>query len=378
MNKNNNVEVFVVDEKEIPSIVTSQFSNLQKLTNKYEEALTKANSAKESAEIAHEKSAGLFEKKEAIKALQDAQLNTAEALIVMNDVQKLTLEYQEKITQITQYLFGLGVSNIAANRSVVRQLELKLKGASKEELSDLARQELLNVVKQLKAQEDIMEKQSKLSSKVQDHDKKIKEQEKMGFDLGDRIDVAEDSIKKNDTKHSEHEARQDQKLRKHDEILAKHERKDSEQDDLLDKGQKKDAEHDRRLDEQAAKDAEHDRRLAEQAAKDAEHDRKFQAQEEKDAEHDRKLMAQEEKDAEHDRKLAEQVAKDEEHDRLLEEGKKRDLEQDKIIGTLRDQINELENKLESVEQDKYNKKWGYISLFVGIVALILSVIQFVL
>lgn len=336
MKKDNDVEVVVVDEAEIPNIVTSQFSSLQELSNKYEDALTKAKSAKEAAETAHEKSAGLFKKKEAIEALQDAQLDTAEALISMTDVQKLTLEYQEKITQITQYLFGLGVSNIAANRSVVRQLELKLKGASKEELSELARQELLNVVKQLKAQEDIMEKQSKLSSKVHDHDKRIKEQEKKGFDLGDRIDEAEDSIKRNDTKHSEHEARQDQKLKKHDELLAKHERKD------------------------------------------AEHDRKFLAQEEKDAEHDRKFLAQEEKDVEHDRKLAEQVAKDEEHDRLLEEGKKRDLEQDKIIGTLRDQINELENKLESVEQDKFNKKWGYISLFVGIVGLILSVIQFVL
>ena len=238
MKKDNDVEVVVIDEAEIPNIVTSQFSSLQELSNKYEDALTKAKSAKEAAETAHEKSAGLFKKKEAIEALQDAQLDTAEALISMTDVQKLTLEYQEKITQITQYLFGLGVSNIAANRSVVRQLELKLKGASKEELSELARQELLNVVKQLKAQED--------------------------------------------------------------------------------------------------------------------------------------------KDVEHDRKLAEQVAKDEEHDRLLEEGKKRDLEQDKIIGTLRDQINELENKLESVEQDKFNKKWGYISLFVGIVGLILSVIQFVL
>lgn len=364
MKKDNDVEVVVVDEAEIPNIVTSQFSSLQELSNKYEDALTKAKSAKEAAETAHEKSAGLFKKKEAIEALQDAQLDTAEALISMTDVQKLTLEYQEKITQITQYLFGLGISNIAANRSVVRQLELKLKGASKEELSELARQELLNVVKQLKAQEDIMEKQSKLSSKVHDHDKRIKEQEKKGFDLGDRIDEAEDSIKRNDTKHSEHEARQDQKLKKHDELLAKHERKDAEHDELLDKGKKKDEEQ--------------DRRLAEQVEKDAEHDRKFLAQEEKDAEHDRKFLAQEEKDVEHDRKLAEQVAKDEEHDRLLEEGKKRDLEQDKIIGTLRDQINELENKLESVEQDKFNKKWGYISLFVGIVGLILSVIQFVL
>ena len=230
MKKDNDVEVVVVDEAEIPNIVTSQFSSLQELSNKYEDALTKAKSAKEAAETAHEKSAGLFKKKEAIEALQDAQLDTAEALISMTDVQKLTLEYQEKITQITQYLFGLGVSNIAANRSVVRQLELKLKGASKEELSELARQELLNVVKQLKAQEDIMEKQSKLSSKVHDHDKRIKEQEKKGFDLGDRIDEAEDSIKRNDTKHSEHEARQDQKLKKHDELLAKHERKDAEHD----------------------------------------------------------------------------------------------------------------------------------------------------
>ncbi len=364
MNKNNNVEVVVVDEKEIPGIVTSQFLNLQKLTNKYEEALTKANSAKESAEIAHEKSAGLLKKKEAIEALQGAQLDTADALIAMTDVQKLTLEYQEKITQITQYLFGLGVSNIAANRSVVRQLELKLKGASKEELSELARQELLNVVKQLKAQEDIMEKQSKLSSKVKDHDKKIKEQEKMGFELGDRIDVAEDSIKKNDTKHSEHEARQDQKLRKHDEILAKHERKDSEHDDLLDKGQKKDAEH--------------DRRLAEQAAKDVEHDRKFQAQEEKDAEHDRKLMVQEEKDVEHDRKFAEQVAKDAEHDRLLEESKKRDLDQDEKIEALKSQVNILEHKLKDIEQEKLNRKWGYVSFVIAIIGLILSLIQFVL
>ena len=350
MKKNNEVEVVVVNETDIPSIVTSQFSNLQELSNKYEHALIKAKSAKESAELAHGKSAGFFKKKEAIEALQDAQLDTADALISMTDVQKLTLEYQEKITQITQYLFGLGVSNIAANRSVVRQLELKLKGASKEELSELARQELLTVVKQLKAQEDIMEKQSKLSSKVQDHDKRIKEQEKKGFDLGDRIDVAEDSIKKNETKHSEHEARQDQKLKKHDEILAKHERKDAEHDDLLDKGQKKDAEH--------------DQRLAEQVAKDAEHDRKFQAQEEKDEEHDRKL--------------AEQAAKDEEHDSLIEENQKRNLEQDEIIEVLKNQIRELESKVEDVERAKFNRKWGYVSLIVAIIGLAISLIQFVL
>ena len=59
-----------------------------------------------------------------------------------------------EITEI--YLFGLGVSNLAMNRSVVRGVEMRLKGASEEELDELARQEILGVVRQLKAQEDIM------------------------------------------------------------------------------------------------------------------------------------------------------------------------------------------------------------------------------
>ena len=70
----------------------------------------------------------------------------------------MSFEYQKKLGEITKYLFGLGVTNIAMNRSVVRELELKLQGASAEELDEFARRELLGVVKQLKAQEDIMKK----------------------------------------------------------------------------------------------------------------------------------------------------------------------------------------------------------------------------
>lgn len=71
-------------------------------------------------------------------------------------------------------MFALGAANIAANRSVVRELELKLKGATKEELDEFARNEILTVIKQLKAQEDIMKKQSDLTEKVKAHEVTLK------------------------------------------------------------------------------------------------------------------------------------------------------------------------------------------------------------
>lgn len=63
-------------------------------------------------------------------------------------------------------MFGLGVSNIAVNRTIVRELELRLEHASEEEIDDMARQELLNVVHDLKAQEDITKKQTDFSLRL--------------------------------------------------------------------------------------------------------------------------------------------------------------------------------------------------------------------
>ena len=155
---------------QVPSIIQEQFNGLKVLKQNVSEATKKAEAAKDSAKSAKEKSAGLFHKREAIESLQEATVDLADAQISAAQAQQVSFEYQQKIAEITKYLFALGVSNIAMNRSVVRELEFKLKGASEEELDEFARQEIIAVVKQLKAQEDIMKKQSDLTEKVKAHE----------------------------------------------------------------------------------------------------------------------------------------------------------------------------------------------------------------
>ena len=83
---------------------------------------------------------------------------------------------QNRIIEATKAILALGVSNIAANRSVYRQLELKMKGASEEELSDFARNEVLAVMQQLNDQQDMMARHNKLSEKVHEQNVLLKNQ----------------------------------------------------------------------------------------------------------------------------------------------------------------------------------------------------------
>lgn len=80
---------------------------------------------------------------------------------------------QKKIINATEAVFTLGVSSIAANRSVYQQLEMKLQGASEQELSDYAQKEILAVMKQLNEHLDIMAKQEHLKDKLHQQQESI-------------------------------------------------------------------------------------------------------------------------------------------------------------------------------------------------------------
>ena len=153
-----NTDILSVELKtsQVPSIIQEQFNGLKALKDNVTKASQKAEAAKKSAQAAKEMSAGLFQKKQAIESLQEATADLADAQICSAEAQEVSFTYQQKLAEMTKLLFALGVSNIAMNRSIVRELELKLKGASEEELDELARREIISVVTQLKAQEDIM------------------------------------------------------------------------------------------------------------------------------------------------------------------------------------------------------------------------------
>ena len=56
---------------------------------------------------------------------------------------------QSKMAEFSSKLYAIGLMGIASNRMVVRQIKLRLENASKEELSELARQELEKVIYEL-------------------------------------------------------------------------------------------------------------------------------------------------------------------------------------------------------------------------------------
>jgi hypothetical protein len=151
---------------DLPNIISGQVKELNDLGIKVENARDRAESAQTSANKAYIISAGFGKKKAAIEELQLAVYDLAKAVVSEAETQKTAFNFQTQLAEITKYLFGLGVSNLALNRSVVRELELKLSGASAEELSDLAKQEALNVIRQLKAQEDILIKLEQFDNKV--------------------------------------------------------------------------------------------------------------------------------------------------------------------------------------------------------------------
>ncbi len=177
------------NEKDLPDMIQEQIKELNELEKSVNEAIHAADEAKNSAISAKYKSAGFGKKKIAIEELQSAGVDLAEAVQSGAEAQKISFEFQTKLAQISKYLFGLGVSNIASNRFVVRELEMRLKGASQEELSELARQELMTVVKQLKEQEDIHRKLENIFKTIKIHGESLKVQSQKSQQIDEQLQV---------------------------------------------------------------------------------------------------------------------------------------------------------------------------------------------
>lgn len=159
-----NVKLSVED---MPSVVQKSVVGLIEVEKKVNYALKKANEAKESAfSNSSQKVRLVFGHKKNIESINEVLCDVAEATGELADAQTIILDYMRKLSEVTKYLFQLGVSNIAANRAVVHELEKQLGAAKTGELSPYARQELLATIAQLKSQQDFMDKQDKTYTEV--------------------------------------------------------------------------------------------------------------------------------------------------------------------------------------------------------------------
>lgn len=129
---------------------------------------------------------------ESMVKIQKATYYLSNVVISLTKNQTIFWDYLKKISEITKFLFNLGISNIATNNIVVNYLEKKLSDATKEELDDLAREEIENVVKRLKKQQELESRYEDFKKNIK---KEMKDNQELIFELTNEIKLLKEEIK---------------------------------------------------------------------------------------------------------------------------------------------------------------------------------------
>lgn len=166
-----------INEIDLVSNIETIYIKIKDLSQDVDKAVSMAKASCNHAILLKED--GSFNNKVAIQDLQISIRALAIASIKQAKALETSYNFHKSLAELTSALFMLGVSNIASNRCVVRELEMRLKGASEEQISDLARQELQSIVKQLKGKEDILKKQEFMANKLKTHDNLLEVQKKI-------------------------------------------------------------------------------------------------------------------------------------------------------------------------------------------------------
>lgn len=223
--------VISVNTDNIPDIVAGRIEDISALEKEVENSESSAKAAMEYVGTQmtryEEKGFWIFRHragntKDIVEDTQEAVERLASAQQVSVNALKKSFEFQKKLAETSKYLFELGCANITVNRIAVRAIEAKLNGASKGEISELARQEMMAVVRQLKEQEDILKKQESLTSKVKENVSRLDEKDALDKEQSDKI-----SSLSNENKE------QNKKLDKIHNTLSEKERIDAEQSQRL-------------------------------------------------------------------------------------------------------------------------------------------------
>lgn len=191
----------MIQENQLSEMIADQVQSIKDISEKIQVAEKLAKDTKTLSEAAKDKKAGIFFNKGAIESIQDAVAGINKLTEQNTESQKLMFEYMKKLAQITKNLIIIGCSSIAMNRATVRELELKLSGASKEKLSDLAKKEILNIITELKQKEDMMSKQEQLttevhtqSNKLNNFDTKLREKDNLDSHQSQQINSLTDMV----------------------------------------------------------------------------------------------------------------------------------------------------------------------------------------
>ncbi len=140
---------------ELPEVIGAIFKELQSLKGQVRRAGRYAEAAKSTADNAQRTRRSWFifhNHGDAIRRLQGAVSTLADVQVTTAQAQRVSFDYQERVGELTKYLFALGAADEESCQTVLHELEEKLYGPDGKDLSELVRRELLGVVQQLQNQ----------------------------------------------------------------------------------------------------------------------------------------------------------------------------------------------------------------------------------
>lgn len=196
-------EEIQVNLADLPNIISDKIQLMDKLDKKVQNAQKAAKVAEEKAKELK----GFKEKKflwmkwksgdtkENVEGTQSAVSALAEAQKASADAQDLSFKFQKELADTSEYLFYLGCYNIAANESMIANLNEQLKSGSVNGvlLSAKVKEQFRNVVKRLVEQKDVLYRQQKIEEKAKFQDGEL---QKLNDELKKREEEAKDRDKK--------------------------------------------------------------------------------------------------------------------------------------------------------------------------------------
>lgn len=196
MEKDEKLDILNMPESEVPAVINEKFDQLAEIKSEIQDLQSSSIEIKNNALIVKNKKVGIFNKKNAIKDLQTLTVDISNNQVANAEITNKILMYQQKIAETMKFLLGLGVTNLATNRAVVKQLKDRLESAQDGSIDEYEEKEILSVLRQLKAQEDMLEKQKRIGEKINELKAKTCKIEKENISLTESLNIANYKIKK--------------------------------------------------------------------------------------------------------------------------------------------------------------------------------------
>lgn len=146
-------------DPEVLGDIERRITDIARLATAVEASGKEAAEASEAAKHAKAISSGLFRPNETTKALQDAVVEGAEAIVALAESQKHLFENQQALAADIRELTAYALKSVGTTRAVYHRLRVMLEGGSNGQLHELAERELRRVMLEFRQQLDLAERQ---------------------------------------------------------------------------------------------------------------------------------------------------------------------------------------------------------------------------